>query len=102
MKVKGTYVTPGPSKFISSRFLFTTPEEEADFFRKNPQYEGFLDLDDVGKAREPNIPYRMDKQLNQDIGEKVAGSPPKKPSFPKQKQGAIRPYGKSKRASVAK
>ncbi len=95
MKVKGTYVTPTQNKYISSRFLFTSEEEEKEYFEKNPEYYGYLDLDDLGKPREPDIPYRIDKQIKNDIGEKVVGSPPKKPKFPvqtKSQRKALRPY----------
>lgn len=80
MKVKGTFVVG--KGFITSRYLFTSPEEEALFFKNNPWYkEGFLDLDDEGKPREPDIPFKMKNQMKQDIGEKVPGSLPKKPKF---------------------
>lgn len=79
MKVKGTFVVG--RGFVTSRYLFLSPEEEAEFFKNNPFYEGFLDLDDEGKEREPNIPFKMKNQLNQDIGEKDSGSAPKKPKF---------------------
>lgn len=90
MKVKGTYVNPTAEKFISSRFLFTSVEDEEDFFKRNPDYKGFLDLDDIGKQRGPDIPYKMKHQLDEDIGEKVAGSTPKKPRFQKSTGKAIR------------
>lgn len=80
MKVKGTFVVG--KGFVTSRFLFTSPEEEKAFFKNNPFYaNGFLDLDDEGKEREPNVPFKMKNQLKQDIGEKVHGSQPKKPTF---------------------
>ena len=94
MKIKGTYVQPGAQKYISSRFLFVSEEEEAAFFAKNPEYVGFLDLDDMGKPREPDVPYRITKQKDQDIGEKVPGSPAKKPKFKKPEQRPIRPYNR--------
>jgi hypothetical protein len=85
MKVKGTYVTNPDKGYVTSRYLFNSKEEEDAFFANNPKFKkgGFLDLDDAGKQRGPDIPFKIEKQKNQDIGEKVAGSPPKKPRFTK-------------------
>lgn len=83
MKVKGTFVVDPRKGYVTSRYLFISEEEEVAFFANNPKFKrgGFLDLDDEGKPREPNVPFKMNHQLSQDIGEKVSGSAPKKPVF---------------------
>ena len=87
MKVKGTFVLNETDKHITSRYLFLSPEEEQAFIKAHPEYQKkpFLDLDDAGKLREPDVPFQVKNQLKQDIGEKVIGSAPKKPVFRKGK-----------------
>lgn len=57
MKVKGTYlVEDGPAKYVTSKFLFTSPEEEEAFMARNPRYRkgGFLELNDPGSVKAIN------------------------------------------------
>jgi|SRR5579859_5095128 len=91
MKVKGTFVLSENDKHMTSRYLFNSPEEEQAFIKSHPEYQRkpFLDLDDAGKPRDPDIPFQIKNQLKQDIGEKVHGSSPKKPVFKKSKPGKI-------------
>lgn len=88
MKVKGTFVVDVKKGYVTSRYLFISKEEEEAFFKNNPKFRkgNFLDLDDVGKPRDPNVPFKVKHQLDQDIMEKVEGSQPKKPVFKKAKQ----------------
>src|SRR5260221_11767694 len=57
MKVKGTYTLAGIEKYITSKFLFISPEEEQAFFDRNPEYkkkDAFLELNDPGNVKAIN------------------------------------------------
>src|SRR5579872_6750463 len=97
MKVKGTFtIAENDKKFVISKFLFTSPEEEAAFIARNPEYRrgGFIDLNDPGPVKAinsnnatVNVPIRgrkiaqkakdqiKDQVLNQ--GEEITNPPPK-------------------------
>ena len=90
MKVKGTYVLGDVVKWIASRYLFINEEEEAEFFKRNPEVKGFLDLDDVGKKHERDLPYKVKNQKKAGIineGEKI--TPKTKPNVKAKPSGQL-------------
>jgi hypothetical protein len=91
MKVKGTFVLLGTEKYLISKFLFTSQEEEDLFMERNPLYKkgGNLDLNDAGKSRGRNIPHSVKDQTKDGImskGEEIKpGDKPKLKKTPSMK-----------------
>jgi hypothetical protein len=57
MKVKGTFtLMENDKKFVMSKFLFISPEEEEAFLVRNPEYRkgGFIDINDPGPVQAIN------------------------------------------------
>jgi hypothetical protein len=57
VKVKGTYLDPASQKYIFSKFLFISAEEEALFFKNNPKFSGeYVDEDEGPPPNQQKIP----------------------------------------------
>jgi hypothetical protein len=92
MKVKGTFTLPGNEKFIISKFLFISPEEEQTFMDRNPEYRrgGYVDVNDPNAKgvqspiRGRRVPQKPKDQIKAKVLSKGGEikNPPPKPKIP--------------------